>query len=331
LKLRGEVALAVALLTIACAGATHDPASRTAACTVVRDGNAAAEDSATADSACVSDSTRYALLTGRPAAAGSVFVGAYTGFHTDVHDSHWTFRWPARARLLRVAGLLGYSRSAPSPSESDADRYVSDAEHSMLPHEIGHGLDEARWGDAVFHVPAWYEEATAMWMEPSASRLHRLQQAQDGAATAPPLDSVFLFERPAVDPMGSNFSRADWDTIVAGSCRGKCGPPPWTKRLITWRVGGDGKATSDTLYDDAVKASMTHADSVARYYTYSIAALYYVRARGGLAALHALATRIGPETGATDPLAGLPGIPPAGTAREADWRGWLRSAGTAQP
>lgn len=114
------------------------------------------------------------------------------------------------------------------------------------------------------------------------------------------------------------------------SCRGNCGRV-FHERLITWRVGSDGKATSDTLYDDAVKASAVHGDSVARYYTYSIAALYYVRARGGLAALHALAARIGPDSGAKDPLAGLAGIPPAGAARDADWRSWLRTAGAVQP
>jgi hypothetical protein len=227
---------------------------------------------------------------------------------------------------LRIATQLGYSPSAPGSAMVSAEQYASDAEQSTLPHELGHQFDGTRWGDAFGRVPAWYDEATAMWMESPSSRQHRLQQAQDGRATAPPLSSVFQFDRPKVDPIGATFSRSEY----IGPCRGDCGRS-WKTRFVTWRVGSDGMLTSDTLYDDAVKTSVTHADSVARYYQYSIAALYYVRARGGLAALHALAARIGPDSSDTDPLADIVGIPPAGAQREADWRNWLRSAGAVDP
>jgi len=246
----------------------------------------------------------------------------------DWERGRWTFQWPARTELGRIALELGYSSGVPRSSPYNAEQYVSSTEQSVLPHEIGHMFDGARWGDAFNRVPAWYEEATAMWMEPWSSQHHRLQRAQDGQASAPSLDSVFRFERPKVDPVLANFSRTE--LIVSGPCHGNCGRS-WTRRLITWRVGSDGTPTSDTLYDDAVKASAAHRDSVDRYYEYSIAALYYIRARGGLTALHTLAARMGRDSSGADPLERIARIPPAGVQREADWRNWLRSAGTADP
>lgn len=185
----------VALVSVACGRSAVNADAIGRSCTVIRMTVATSGDSAFVDSTCRADVTRYALLTGRAARPGSVFVGAPT-MDKGWQSGHWTLRWPAQAQLRRIVLELGLSRAVARSSPYSADQYMANMEAWMLPHEIGHAFNGARWGDAFVRVPAWYEEATAMWMEAPDLRRHRLQQAQDSAATAPPLDSVFRFARP---------------------------------------------------------------------------------------------------------------------------------------
>lgn len=311
----------ILLAAVACACAASHVASARSSCVVVRSATATASDSVAAMAACQTAAARFTRLTGTPAPPGTVLVGTAPTMSMSQEREHWTVRWPSAAQRLHTAGLLGYS-GAP------ARAYASDQELSVLPHEIGHLQLGARFNGVAHELPPWFSEATAMWMEPSNLQRHRLQQAQEFFETAPSLDAVLRMKKPEVAPTDVAF----FHTEFTEECRGNCGPPHrWKTRLIRWHVRDDGTGESDTLYDDAISAASAHADTVTRYYIYSLAVLYYVRARGGVPALRTLATRIVSGSAGPDPLAGIAGLPASTAAREEDWRRWLRSASAALP
>lgn len=306
----------ILLVAAACASAVSHAGPAQGSCVVIRTATATASDSAAAMATCQTAAARFTLLTGTPAPAGTVLLGTSDVMSMAGKREHWTLRWPSAVQRLRVASLLGYSGD-------QARSYASNADRSVLPHEIGHAQIEARCAGVAHELPPWFNEATAMWMEPADLQRHRLQQAEDSVETAPPLDAVLRFKHPQVDLAHTAFSR----TELTGQCRGVCGAGRgWKTRLILRRVRDDGTASSDTLYDEAVMANIAHADTVTRYYNYSLAVLYYVRARGGVPALRTLAARLVSDSAGPDPLANIAGLPSSAAAREEDWRRWLRSA-----
>lgn len=233
----------------------------------------------------------------------------------------WTFRWPSPSRWNTLANLMGHTGNG-------AEGFVTDWE-TLLPHELGHAVAAVAYSALKGPPPAWYREAVAMWMEPAESQSRRLKQASDWRAHAPSLQSLLSAVHPLVVPEHSVFSVSEAMLQVQGPCRGVCGSLPWHARSITMSVFADRTSRTDTVYDAAGAA--IHADSLNRFYVYSLALLYYVRSRGGEAALHALAARMHADPAVHDPLARLPGVPALAPEREADWSGWLRRVGTVEP
>jgi hypothetical protein len=305
---------------IALAGSTASlskaPAASTApaaSCRVVIADSTNTSDSASVAAACRTAEARFLLLTGRHAPSGIVRVGDFNGFATERVREPWEFDWLSESSCRRIGRKLGYVRES-------ASFFCAEQTKSVLPHELGHLLGFAAQLRGSPPPPAWYEEAGAMWMETPELQMHRLQQAQEWRSSSPDLASLMTVDHPFVMSKEAAFSRTE--TEMVGRCRGVCGAPvPWHTRKITWTALRDGSVRVDTVYDAA--ANSAHADSVARFYVYSLAVLYYVKSRGGIGALHLVADRVRTRSDRFDLLSGIPGIPAAGPEREADWRRWL--------
>jgi hypothetical protein len=315
----GMIKTLCVLLTLASSARLF--AAPVANCRVVIVDSTSSADSSSVAAACRTAQARYLLLTGRHAPTGIVRVGDFNGFAIGRVPQPWKFDWPSESSCRRIATKLGYLRGS-------ALVFCADQTKSMLPHELGHLIGFAAQVRGSPPPPAWYEEARAMWMEPPELQMHRLDQAREWRRSSPALASLMAVSQSFVLSKEASFRRTE--TIRVGRCRGVCGPPvPWHTRKITWTTFRDGAVHVDTLYDSA--ASSAHADSVDRFYVYSLAALYYVRSKGGIDALHLLADRVRTRSGKSDLLHGIRGIPKAGPGREADWRRWLKGASTIVP
>lgn len=306
------------LLTLACSDVRPGVAGAGDCRIMITDSTTAADSAGVAD-ACRAAAARYLELTARQAPEGTIVIGAFNGFKTEGTRVPWKFEWPSTSRCHRIGDKLGYAIDS-------ASAFCANEIRSVLPHELGHVFDYAGLLEGTPPLPAWYDEAAAMWMEPDELQVHRLSQAHEWLRSAPDLASLMAVAHPRVMSEDVAFSR----TETVGPCRGVCGAPrTWNTRSITWTILADGAAHADTLYDSAV--SSVHSDSVARFYVYSLAILYYVKSRGGIQALHLLADRVRVPSHDPDILRGIPGIPAAGREREADWRSWLSTAATTIP
>ncbi len=199
------------LLTLACTG-VRSGVQDVAACRIAVMDSSTAADSASVAVACRRAVTRYFVLTARQAPTGTVHVGAFNAFAIERAEVPWKFDWPSATSCRRIGVKLGYMQGSDSA-------FCANEITAVLPHELGHVFNYAGFVAGTASLPAWYDEATAMWMEPDELQMQRLSQAQQWRSSAPDIASLMSAIHPRVGTKHAAFSR----TQITGPCRGTCG------------------------------------------------------------------------------------------------------------
>ncbi len=306
------------LLVLGCA-----PARQAEGC-VAPSPAATREDVRRAEQACSQARDRWSALFGVPAPALRLRLDTAARVRAEGAGADRVLVWPAEATLRRLAGELGMT-------SREADAFVERQWRDVLPHEMGHQMLSVHLypgrvefpGEYATPLPDWLDEGTAAWMESDGLRAGR--RARLGSE-APPLRDVLS----AAHPQSAAFARGTaegWSRTVTETfpCMADCpvGAGLTTLRVVR-RVAPDGRVRSDTTRIPGRPPAAPAVDAL--FYESSLAALEYLRERGGADAVRALAERLRDDP-AVAPLANLPGMPGDAAALERGWREWLAGSG----
>jgi hypothetical protein len=280
-------------------------------------------DRALATRACDQAESSFAMLFGRTSPAGRIEISdSITLFGYEQRAEGWRMIWPSSEQIRIRHG---------SDLETSVEEELAHQWQTVLPHEIGHLMLTRHLGpvrpvsDDQYgtHLPDWFDEAVAVWMEPVDSREPEYEQMRRTSPFVPDLKALLEWTHPVVK---ADMGEGSVEIVVHLPCAraSECpGRGRWDETMeVRTRRFLDGDVVVDTMYSAAPLSAENPMD--AYFYAYSAALLRYVIGNGGTPALNELLARWRVNPHVPDPLVGLPGLPATAEDLEDDWIRWFR-------
>lgn len=257
---------------------------------------------------------RFRRLMAQAPSKGRLQLSAQRGMHGEV----------------TVESFVGH---IPTAAAWEAERRRSGAamtvrdREDIVPHEIGHWLArttqlrltrDAPASQTQGLVPAWLDEAMAVWMEPLESRLGRIRTLRADGRRAAVTQTLFT-SNPAA-PMVKLRSR----TVQVDPPCPRCGWSRWRK--VTTEVGHDDSIREDTTFfvtEDALKQSDPTYGEAPLFYSSSLAMLALIRHERGPDGVRQLVRDCVAQSKRGSVARSSCGIPWSAKELQQKWNAWL--------
>jgi hypothetical protein len=196
--------------------------------------------------------------------------------HGDIQNGQWTIFWPDDSLVNRMVQFFG-DRARAQTTRQEMFR-------TILPHEIGHQMVDAWLSDDSAdasdgehsHLPAWYQEGAAVWLESSDNRSVRFAKAKQLLSSADPHRDI-LREVQIAQHADSEMTFRGYHAVLTRSpCSNPatCGQPhPTETQRITKFMTSDGQLRADTVYLAEPQPPAPETDSL---YSLAYALMLYV-------------------------------------------------------